>query len=76
VTDKNTIKLFDVGGISRLSGNDNHGCIWTQFEVDYYGQQEPGECVLCGNIIPFTGWLCMDGGDEVCEYHVRIMNYV
>ena len=74
--DKNTIELFDVGGTSRLSGEDAQGCVWTQFEVDYQAEQEAGECIICEAQIPFTGWMCMDGGDEVCEYHVRIMNHV
>jgi hypothetical protein len=69
------IELFDVEGTSRLSGTDKYDCQWIQFEVDYYAEQVEGICEICEGDIPFTGWKCLDGGAEVCEYHVRIVNY-
>jgi len=36
------IKLHDVQGFSRLSGIDEDGCQWIEFEVDYFADQEPG----------------------------------
>jgi hypothetical protein len=65
-----TIKLSNIEGIAVKSGTDEHGNIWTQFEVDYFAGQEPGECAICGAEIE-SGWMCMDGGDEVCDSHVE-----
>lgn len=67
--DQEKIVLHDVEGIARKSGTDQNGCAWLQFEVDYFAEQEDGECSICGATI-FKGWLCMDGGDEVCDEHV------
>jgi len=64
------IKLRDIQGIARLSGTDENGNVWTQFEVDYMAEQEDGECCICGARLE-TGWLCSDGGDEVCNKHVE-----
>jgi hypothetical protein len=63
------IQLHDVDGTARLSGEDKDGCMWTQFEVDYFAEQEAGECSICGKEIE-SGWMCLDGGDEVCDEHV------
>lgn len=63
------IILHDIEGIARLSGTDEHGCNWVQFEVDYLAEEEDGECSICGETIS-SGWLCLDGGDEVCSEHV------
>lgn len=64
------ITLDKVQGISRLSGTDEHGNTWVEFEVDYQAEQETGECCICGAELE-AGWLCMDGGDEVCSDHVE-----
>ena len=56
-------------GIGRLSGKDDQGNEWMQFEVDYLAEQEPGECCICGKEIE-SGWLLLDGGEEVCDDHV------
>jgi hypothetical protein len=64
-----TITLHDVDGIARLSGTDENGCSWTQFEVDSFAEQLPGECCICGEEL-WDGWMCLDGGDEVCDSHV------
>ena len=63
------IKLHDIGGVSRKSGNDDDGNKWIQFEVDYNAEQEPGECSICGAELE-SGWMCLDGGEEVCDDHV------
>jgi len=64
------IRLQGIQGISKLSGTDQHGLTWTQFEVDYLAEQEDGECVECHDTLS-SGWMCMDGGDELCAEHVR-----
>ncbi len=66
-----TIKLHDIEGISLLSGTDDSGCTWTQFEVDYFAEQEDGECSLCGAALS-SGWMCLDGGEEVCADHIEL----
>jgi len=53
-----------------LNGIDEHGNRWVRFEVDYFAQQEPGECAECGNTLE-SGWLCLDGGYEVCDEHIE-----
>ena len=63
------IRLTDVEGISRMSGTDEHGNQWIQFEVDYLALQSDGECSLCEAVLA-NGWLCLDGGEEVCDRHV------
>jgi hypothetical protein len=65
------IVLHNVEGIARKSGTDPNGCQWVQFEVDYLAEQEEGECCICGRTLT-AGWLCLDGGDEVCDEHVEI----
>ncbi len=66
-----TIKLHGIEGISRRSGTDEHGCQWVEFTVDYGAEQEDGECCICGKPLS-SGWLCLDGGDEVCDKHVEL----
>jgi len=61
-----TIILTDVRGFACKSGIDQHGNVWTQFEVD----RSPGECSICGAILEF-GWMCMDGGEEICDTHIE-----
>lgn len=67
----NKITLTNVVGIANLSGTDTSGCTWTQFEVDYLAEQTDGECSICGAVLTH-GWMCLDGGDEVCSSHVTI----
>jgi hypothetical protein len=61
-----------VEGFARQSGTDEGGANWIEFEVDYGAEQEPGECDICGAEIE-TGWMCLDGGEEVCDEHVEII---
>ena len=64
-----TVYLNNVSGIGRLSGVDEHGNSWIQFEVDYFAEQNDGECSICGEILTY-GWMCLDGGEEICDEHV------
>ena len=66
-----TITIHHVTGVRRLSGTDYQGNIWTQFEVDYLAEQEDGECTICDAVLT-EGWMCLDGGDEVCNSHIRL----
>lgn len=65
------ITLTNVEGVSRKFGIDQEGNTWTEFEVDYLAEQEMGICVECGAELE-VGWLCLDGGDEVCQSHIII----
>jgi hypothetical protein len=65
------IKLTDIEGISRLSGTAEDGTKWIQFEVDYLAEQQDGECVECQAVLT-SGWMCLDGGDEVCDSHIEL----
>ena len=60
------VVLGSLEGFAMKSGTDQHGCQWVEFETDYGADQEPGECCFCGERIA-DGWLCLDGGDEVCD---------
>ena len=64
-----TIILQNVTGFASRSGEDTNGCKWVEFEVDYGAEQTDGECCICDATISH-GWLCLDGGDEVCADHV------
>lgn len=44
---------------------DSGGHVWTHFVVDEFAMQEPGICEICGEETR-EGWLCLDGGDEMC----------
>ena len=64
------IRLRDVEGLAQKSGTDQHGRQWVQFTVDPFAEQESGECSLCGAELE-EGWMCLDGGEEVCSEHVE-----
>lgn len=63
------VVLDEIEGIARKSGTDANGCSWIEFEVDYFAEQTDGECRICGATIS-SGWVCLDGGEEVCSDHV------
>lgn len=65
-----TITLHDIHGTSILSGTDSGGSQWVQFTVDYFADQLDGECCICSAILE-SGWLCLDGAEEVCDSHVE-----
>jgi len=65
------IILHDIEGMARKSGTDDDGNKWVQFEVDAFAEQEPGECSICGDELE-SGWMCLDGGEEVCDKHVDL----
>ncbi|HOF87191.1 MAG TPA: hypothetical protein PLZ36_03665, partial [Armatimonadota bacterium] len=66
------IRLHDVEGIAKLAGVDDDGLHWVQFEIDEFAGQEPGICGICSATLQ-SGWLCGDGGEEVCDRHVQII---
>ena len=55
----------------RFNYVDQHGANWVVFEVDYFAEQLPGQCCICDAEIE-NGWLCLDGGEEVCHSHVTL----
>lgn len=63
------ITLTNIEGIARLSGTDEAGNKWVQFKVDYFAEQTDGECIICEDTLT-SGWLCLDGGEEVCSSHI------
>ena len=65
-----TIILQDIEGFTYKSGTDQHGNKWLEFEVDHFAEQIPGECSICQAKIE-SGWICLDGGEEVCHQHVK-----
>jgi hypothetical protein len=67
---KDKIVLHDIEGTARRSGTDQHGNHWIEFEVDHLAQQESGNCSICSADL-LSGWMCLDGGDEVCDEHVE-----
>lgn len=66
-----TITLKNIEGIARKSGTDEHGNQWIEFEVDAFAEQTTGECSICGAELE-SGWLCLDGSEEVCNEHITI----
>ena len=65
-----TIVLHDIQGIARKSGTDADGNHWIEFEVDYMAEQTDGKCAICGSAL-MSGWMCLDGGEEVCSHHIE-----
>jgi hypothetical protein len=65
------IRLHNPRGIARKSGTDDHGNQWIEFETDHFAGEEPGTCSICEETIE-SGWLCLDGGDEVCDRHAQM----
>lgn len=65
------IILTGISGMGCLSGIDQNGARWIQFQVDYFAEQVDGECSGCGAVLA-CGWMCLDGGEEVCGDHVTL----
>lgn len=72
------IILDNLEGIARVSGTDKHGSIWmeTEFEPFFEDFVETEEvegvwptCDICEKEM-YSGWICLDGGDEVCGDHI------
>jgi hypothetical protein len=59
-----TITLHSVGGISR----DPNGNQWIQYELDS-SEEITDVCDICDESIE-SGWLCLDGGEVVCDEHI------
>ena len=49
---------------------DSNGSSWIQFEVDYFAEQENGECFICGEELSY-GWMNLGGNEEVCDEHIH-----
>lgn len=65
-------EVIVLGGIHEITevGIDQNGAAWTPFAVDYFAEQEAGECSICEREIE-EGWLCLDdGSQEVCAEHI------
>ena len=54
------------------SGIDPYGAFWVPFETDSFADQDTAECAICEAEIE-SGYLCMDGGEEVCAEHVTVV---
>jgi len=63
-----TITLHDVTGISRKGGTDEHGNAWLEYTLETL-EDGPDTCDICEAEIE-SGWLCMDGGEVVCNEHI------
>ena len=67
------IKLIEVGGLSRLSGRDQHGRHWDQCWSDFLATSTGLlRCSMCGNLIPShaSGWMCCESGEVRCDKHI------
>lgn len=69
-------------GYGRASGVDDYGNAWIEYDIEPSCREcecdgpecEPtscprfvDECHACGNAIERSGWLCLDGGDQLCH---------
>ena len=69
LTDLRTISEFNFNSDrGRLSGMDENGVVWIQFEVDVLAHL--AECSICQRPLDH-GWVCSDGGETVCASHIR-----
>ena len=69
-----TIYIAEQGGTAipfhcAASGIDRSGALWVPFESD---REDFGGCSICGAEVE-SGYLCLDGADEVCTEHVQIV---
>lgn len=65
-TAKLSVFLVTLDGFARKSGTDADGARWTESERE---DGELDDCAECGALIS-DGWLCLDGGEIVCNAHV------
>ena len=63
---------LDSNCIARLSGQDEYDLNWIEFETDWFAGENPANCSICGEEIT-AGWLCLDGGEEVCATHINLI---
>jgi hypothetical protein len=50
---------------------DQFGQLWVPIQVDHFAEQSSVDCSVCHNIGD-DGWLCLDGGQELCPCHVMV----
>lgn len=67
----NRPRLTITGGIARKTAVCEDGANWIEFEVDFFADQSTGNCAVC-DCETKEGWLCLDGGEEVCTDCVDI----
>ena len=73
MTEETNISVtLDSDCISRLRGQDEYDLYWIEFETDWFAGGEAGECSICSKEIT-EGWLCLDGGEEVCSSHINLI---
>ena len=64
------IVLSDIEGIARLSGTDQYGAVWSEFDAEYTDEDEQETCSICEADLP-SGWVCLDDGSQaVCSDHI------
>ena len=66
------IRLHNVEGEDLFTGTDDDGLVWSQFVVDTMAEEAPGTCAICSATLQ-TGWHCIDGGEEICDTHVTLL---
>ena len=72
------IKLKNIQGIARKSGEDEFGNYYLEYnldlediELDEDGNEIWDICEECGKEIT-EGWVCMDGGETYCRSCIEI----
>jgi hypothetical protein len=72
MSDENTVVIPVADGIARLSGLCTNGLMWTEYNLEPYDDGPISDtCSICDAEIT-SGWLCLDGGEVVCDSHVTI----
>jgi hypothetical protein len=51
------------------AGEDQYGRAW--IPVEKFQDQPPIHCIFCDKVVTI-GWMCMDGGEEICVDHMAI----
>lgn len=79
------VRLHDIEGVARLSGTDENGNAWIEFELDPFAAdcdcdgeecefdtcpRLGTDCDICGDRID-SGWTRLDGGEDVCSVHIE-----
>ena len=54
---------------------DDGGAAWCYAVIDHMAEQEDGECRICGAVLDYDLYLCLDDGSfEVCTDCVEIQS--
>lgn len=68
------IHLTEVGGMSRLSGTDQHGKHWDECWSDSAAKNRGMlRCSICGEPVQchVSGWICSESGEVRCDQHIN-----